>query len=77
MHAKVDILLVEDNNDDAELAVRALKTNNVTENILHLRDGQEAIDYIFHPGTVPPKLILLDIKMPVVDGVEVLKQIKS
>lgn len=77
MQSRVDILLVEDNGDDAELAVRALRTHNVTENILHVRDGQEAIDYIFHPGTVPPKLILLDIKMPVVDGVQVLKQIKS
>lgn len=77
MHPKVDILLVEDNNDDAELAVRALRTNNVAESILHVRDGQEAVDYIFHPDTVPPKVILLDIKMPVMDGVQVLRQIKS
>ena len=75
----VDILLIEDNPNDAELAIRALKKNNLSNSILHLQDGEEALDYLFsaeHP-TAFPKLILLDIKMPKVDGIEVLRKIKS
>jgi two-component system response regulator len=77
MQPRVDILLVEDSGDDAELAMRALKTHNMTESILHVWDGKEAVDYVFHAETMPPKVILLDIKMPVMDGVQVLKRIKS
>ena len=78
-HQAIDILLVEDNPDDAELTMRALKKNNLTNNILHLQDGEEALNYLFSNGRGPnlPKLILLDIKMPKVDGIEVLKRIKS
>jgi two-component system response regulator len=75
----VDILLIEDNPNDAELAMRALKKNNLSNSILHLQDGEEALDYLFsteHPSAFP-KLILLDIKMPKVDCIEVLRKIKS
>ncbi len=81
---EVEILLVEDNMADAELTIRALKKVNVTNNILHLKDGAEALAFIFGTGefadrdtSQQPKVILLDIKMPKVDGIEVLRQIKS
>src|SRR6478609_782657 len=74
----VDILLVEDNMDDAGLTIRALKKHNLANNVLHLQDGEEALQVLlggsFHQL---PKLILLDVKMPKVDGIEVLRQIKS
>lgn len=80
----IDILLVEDNIADAELTIRALKKNKAEISLLHLQNGKEALDYIFCKGTYNnrniaeiPKLILLDLKMPKVDGLEVLRQIKS
>ena len=73
----VEILLVEDNPDDAELTIRALRKNNLANNLLHLQDGEEALNYLFAEGAMQiPKLILLDLKMPKVDGIEVLKRIK-
>ncbi|OQP60091.1 two-component system response regulator [Niastella vici] len=81
---KVDIILVEDNPDDAELALHALKKNRIANSLIHLKDGEEALDYIFCRGQYEkrnisdlPKVILLDIKMPKVDGLEVLKRIKA
>jgi CheY-like chemotaxis protein len=83
MH-NVEILLVEDNPDDAGLAIRALKKHNLANNLVHLSDGAEALDFIFCRGeyinrkiTDKPKLILLDLKMPKVDGLQVLKAIKE
>jgi two-component system response regulator len=74
----VEILLVEDNPDDAELTIRALKKHNLANNLLHLQDGEEALNFIFSSQTSSlPKIILLDIKMPKVDGIEVLRKIKS
>jgi two-component system response regulator len=74
----IDILLVEDNLDDAGLTIRALKKNNLTSGLLHVRDGEEALDYLFSENENRlPKLILLDLKMPKVDGIEVLRKIKS
>ncbi len=81
---EVEILLIEDNVNDAEMAMRSLKKNNVTNKILHLKDGAVALEYIFGTGAYEgrnindkPKVILLDLKMPKVDGMEVLKKIKS
>jgi CheY-like chemotaxis protein len=77
------ILLVEDSPQDAELALRALGEHNLANEVLHLRDGVEALDFLFHRGEFAarnqgnPVVILLDLKMPKVDGLEVLRQIKG
>lgn len=73
----IEILPVEDNPDDAELTICALKKNNLANNLLHLEDGQEALDFLFNEKNRMPKLILLDLKMPEVDGIEVLCILKS
>jgi two-component system response regulator len=84
MNYDVEILYVEDNSRDAELTIRALKKGNIVNKIVHLKDGAEALDFIFGKGiysirdiTIVPKLILLDIKMPKVNGIEVLQKIKA
>jgi two-component system response regulator len=81
---KLDILLVEDNQDDMDLALHALKHGKLANNIVVARDGEEALDFLFCRGAFaqrsfehPPKLVLLDLKLPKVDGMEVLKQVKS
>ncbi|HET7598469.1 MAG TPA: response regulator [Burkholderiales bacterium] len=80
---QVEILLVEDNPLDAELTIRALKKGGLANKLLWLKDGEQALDYIFRRGAyagredVPPRLVLLDLKMPRVDGMEVLKSIKE
>jgi two-component system, response regulator len=80
----VEILLVEDNPNDIEMTVRALKQNNLANRIHVVTDGEEALDFIFARGIYHerkvergPKLILLDLKLPKVDGLEVLKAIRS
>lgn len=80
----LEILLVEDNLNDAELSLYALKKFKIANKIHHARDGAEALEYIFGTETtVPrfpmqsPRLILLDLKLPKVDGLEVLKKIKA
>lgn len=84
MNTDADILLVEDNINDAELAIRALRRKNVCNKIHHVLDGEEALDFIFSKGKYKEeafpsslKLILLDIKLPKVDGLEVLKILKE
>lgn len=81
---EVEILLVEDNMYDAELTIRALKKNNLANKLVHLEDGQEALDFIFAEGDYSdrkiediPKVILLDLKMPKINGIQVLQRIKS
>ena len=74
----VEILLVEDSQDDAELTIRALKKYNLANHLLHLQDGEEALKFLFAPSAgIMPKIILLDIKMPKIDGIDVLRKIKS
>ena len=82
MTEKIDILLVEDNADDIELAVHALREEKLANGITVARDGEEALDLIFQrtgtdPGRLPPRLILLDLKLPKVDGLEVLRAVKG
>jgi CheY-like chemotaxis protein len=80
----VDILLVEDNQDDLDLTLYALRRQNLANNIFVVRDGEEALDFLFCRGAFgerhtaqPPKLVLLDLKLPRVDGFQVLREIKS
>lgn len=77
IQAPIEILLIEDSLDDAGLTIRALRKNNLTNNLLHLQDGKEALDFLFDDNNQMPKLILLDLKMPRVDGIEVLRKLKS
>jgi two-component system response regulator len=76
------ILLIEDNPDDAELAVRAFEMARVKSTVLRARDGVEALDYLFGTGThaaqgVLPDVVLLDLKLPRVDGLEVLRRLRA
>ena len=80
----VEILLVEDNPNDMELTLRVLKQHNLANHIEVVRDGAEALDFIFCTGAYAqrniendPKVVLLDLKLPKVDGLEVLRRIKS
>jgi CheY-like chemotaxis protein len=79
-----EILLIEDNQDDLDLTLHALRRENLANNILVARDGEEALDFFFCRGNYaerkfdsPPRLVLLDLNLPKVNGIEVLQQVKS
>ena len=83
-HEEVQILLVEDSAEDVELTLLALQKNNLANKVHVARDGQQALDFLFGPGgngkavfDKPPKFILLDLKLPKVDGLEVLRIVKG
>jgi CheY-like chemotaxis protein len=80
----IEILLVEDNPSDLELALRALQQQNLCNNVQVARDGEEALDFIFCQGAFAgrranelPRVILLDLKLPLIDGMEVLRQVRG
>jgi len=80
----VEIILIEDDPNDAELIIRVLKKHNLANKIVHLKDGAEALDYLLMQGvwakktvTPAPRVILLDLKLPKVNGIEVLQKIKN
>jgi two-component system, response regulator len=80
----IDILLVEDNPNDVELTLRALRKANVSERVFVVKDGAEALDFLFASGSYSkrkvesrPKVVLLDLKLPKVDGIEVLRRAKA
>jgi len=84
MNQQMEILLVEDNPYDAELTIRALKQRNLANHLLHVEDGQAALDYLFGTGAYEgrdvhqqPKVVLLDLKLPKVDGIEVLRRLRA
>lgn len=84
MNEKVDILLVEDNPSDVKLALHAFKRHKLANSVHVVRDGAKALEFLFHEGEYadrdcepPPRLVLLDLKLPLVDGIEVLRKIKS
>ena len=80
----VEVLLVEDNPQDAELTIRALRRHNLANRLFHVQDGAEAMDFLFargkyegRPIDISPKVVLLDLKLPKVSGLEVLRNMKS
>ena len=80
----VEILIVEDNPTDLEMTLRALRRNNLANRVLSVRDGEEALEYLFGQGKYAgrktnqhPRVILLDLKLPKIDGIEVLRAVKS
>jgi two-component system, response regulator len=81
---EIDILLVDDSQDDVDLTLHALRAENLANKVFVARDGEEALDFLFCSGPHaqrsfdrPPKLVLLDLKLPKLDGMQVLKQVKS
>jgi len=83
-NSEIEILLIEDNLNDAKLTIRALHKSKISNKLVHVKDGASAIDFLFGKGeyadrdsSIKPKVILLDLKMPKVDGLEVLRLIKE
>lgn len=84
MNNELEILLVEDNPADAELTIRALKKHRLANHLIHVTDGQQALDFLFGKGPYEgrdvmhqPKVVLLDLKLPKVGGIEVLRQLRA
>lgn len=70
------ILLIEDDSEDAEITIQALKKNNLANPIIHIDDGEKALDFLFGPQP-DPSLVLLDLKMPKVDGIQILRSLRA
>ena len=77
VQSEIEILLIEDDADDAELTIHTLKKHNLVTTLLHLDEGEKALDYLYANNSNRPKLILLDLRMPKVDGIQILKRLKS
>ena len=84
MNTAIEVLLIEDNPHDAELTIRALQKCNLTNRLVHIADGQSALDYLFGTGAhegrdvqQQPKVVLLDLKLPKLDGSEVLRRLRA
>jgi two-component system response regulator len=73
----IEILLIEDDPDDAELTIHALKKHNLVNHLLHIDDGEKALQFLYSEKNNVPKLILLDLRMPRVDGIQILKKLKN
>ncbi len=73
----IEILLVEDSADDAEMTIRALRKRNLANGIVHVRDGEAALEFLHAGDAPPPRLVLLDLKMPKLGGLEVLKRLRE
>ena len=83
-NSAIEILFIEDNHHEAELTIRNLKKHNLANKLKHIDDGAEALEFIFTkcvdkniPGAMNPSLIILDLKLPKVDGIEILRKLKS
>ena len=83
-YERVELLLVDDSDTDAELCIRTLRSHHLANNIVRVKDGEEALDFLFGRGQFagtnpdnPPKVVLLDLRLPKVDGLEVLAQVRA
>jgi two-component system, response regulator len=73
----IEILLIDDDPDDAELTIHTLKKNNIANHLLHIDDGEKALEFLYSDGNPTPRIILLDLRMPRVDGIQILRKLKS
>ncbi len=73
----IEILLIEDDHDDAEFVIHALRKNNLANNLRHIDNGEEALEFLYNSSNASPTIILLDLRMPRVDGIQILKRLKN
>jgi two-component system, response regulator len=73
----IEILLIDDDPDDAELTIHTLKRNHIVNHLFYLDDGEKALEFLYSDSTPTPRLILLDLRMPRVDGIQILRKLKS
>ena len=73
----IEILLIDDDPDDAELTIHTLKKNNIANHLLHIDDGEKGLEFLYTDENPIPRLILLDLRMPKVDGIQILRKLKG